>query len=265
MPRPDAVPAGDHRRAWPLLVLPLLLLAVLALGRTQAGASAVQRAGDFLEFFSGVFCLVALTAAVTAGVVAAQRLVPIQFRIVFQAAHRAMAVLAVGFLGTHILLKVMEAHASVFEAVIPFVGGPGRFYVGLGAVAGDLLVLALVTGLLRGRFVARSRPWLWRFLHATAYVMWPVAMFHGLLAGRSPKWWVTWSYVICFAVVMVAAASRLPRMARDRRMLHSHAHASNMRARTAAASRTRSEAEVPDENFWASLRAEKGSWTRGRP
>lgn len=260
MPRPDAALAGERRRAWPAVATLLLLIAVLTGARTRPGASAVLWAQDFLEFFSGVFTLVALTAAVTAGVGAAQRVVPIRFRILFQAAHRAMAVLAVGFLVTHILLKIMEAHAGVLEAVIPFSGGAGRLYVGLGTIAGDLLVLALVTGVLRGRFVARSRPWLWRTVHATAYVMWPLAMIHGLSAGRAPKSWVTWSYVICFAVVMVAAASRLPRMARDRRMLGARAHARPQ----AAPSRARSEADVPDEQFWASLRADKGSWSGDR-
>ncbi|GLY90382.1 hypothetical protein [Actinoallomurus iriomotensis] len=255
MPRPDAALAGERRRARPAVATLLLLVAVLAVARTRPGASAVLWAQDFLEFFSGVFTLVALTAAVTAGVGAAQHRVPIRFRILFQAAHRAMAVLAVGFLVTHILLKIMEAHAGVLEAVVPFAGGAGRLYVGLGTIAGDLLVLALVTGVLRGRFVARSRPWLWRAVHATAYVMWPLAMIHGLSAGRAPKSWVTWSYVICFAVVMVAAASRLPRMARDRRMLGARAHARPQ----AATPRTRSEADVPDEKFWASLRAETGA------
>jgi DMSO/TMAO reductase YedYZ heme-binding membrane subunit len=258
MPRPDAAPAGDHRRAWPVAVV-LLLVAVLAGARTRAGASAVLRAQDFLEFFSGVFSLVALTAAVTAGVGAAQRLVPIRFRILFQAAHRAMAVLAVGFLVTHVLLKVMEAHAGVLESVVPFVGGPGRLYVGLGTIAGDLLILALVTGVLRGRFVARSRPWLWRAVHSTAYLMWPLAMVHGLSAGRPPKSWVTWSYVICFGIVMAAAVSRLPRMLRDRRMLDSRAHAP---AQAATGPRDRAETDVPDEHFWASLRAETGNGGR---
>ncbi|MFB9831380.1 hypothetical protein [Actinoallomurus acaciae] len=260
MPRPDAALAAERRRAWPAVATLLLLIVVLAGARTRPGASAVLWAQGFLEFFSGVFALVALTAAVTAGVGATQRAVPIRFRILFQAAHRAMAVLAVGFLVTHILLKIMEAHAGVLEAVIPFAGGTGRLYVGLGTIAGDLLILALVTGVLRGRFVARSRPWLWRAVHATAYVMWPLAMIHGLSAGRAPKSWVTWSYVICFAVVMVAAASRLPRMARDRRMLGARAHARTQ----AAPSRARSEADVPDEQFWASLRADKGGWSGDR-
>lgn len=243
------------------MVITLLLLAtVLTAARTQAGAAVVMGAQRFLEFYSGVFALLALTGAVVSGVGAAQRLVPIRFRILAQAMHRAMAVLAVGFLAAHVLLKIMEAHATVLDAVVPFAGGRGRvLYVGLGTIAADLLILVLATGVVRGRFVARSRPWIWRTVHATAYVMWPLAMIHGLSAGRTPKAWVTWSYVLCFAVVMVATVSRLPRLVRDRRMLR--ARASGSHARTPdGGSRT----DVPDERFWASLRAEAANWSGGR-
>jgi hypothetical protein len=265
MTRPEHALATGSRHGTRRVVVTLLLLAgVLVAARTRAGAAAVVDARRFLEFFSGVFALVALTGAVVTGVGAAQRLVPIRFRILAQAVHRAMAVLALGFLATHVLLKIMEAHASVLDAVIPFAGGRGRvLYVGLGTIAGDLLVLVLATGLVRGRFVARSRPWVWRTVHATAYVMWPLAMVHGLSAGRTPKAWVTWSYIICFAVVMVAAASRLPRLVRDRRMIRARGHGSHTRG-PGGTPRGRPEPDVPDETFWASLRAESANWPGGR-
>jgi hypothetical protein len=264
MTRPESA-LGQYRRsgARPLIVTPLLLAAVLTAARTEAGAAAVMGAQRFLEFYSGVFALVALTGAVVSGVGAAQRLVPIRFRILAQAMHRAMAVLAVGFLAAHVLLKIMEAHATVLDAVVPFAGGRGRvLYVGLGTIAADLLILVVATGVLRGRFVSRSRPWVWRTVHATAYMMWPLAMFHGLSAGRTPKAWVTWSYVLCFVVVMLAAASRLPRLVRDRRMLRGRAPGSH--ARTPDPASLRGGPDVPDERFWASLRAEAANWSGGR-
>lgn len=139
----------------------------------------------FLEFYVGVFTLVATTTAVAVGVAATQRLVSVQMRILFQGVHRAMAVMAVGFLVAHIVLKVMEAHASVFDAFLPFTGhGRHAVLVGLGTIAGDMLVVIVGTGVARGRFVTHPRPWLWRTVHGMAYVMWPVAIFHGLLAGQ---------------------------------------------------------------------------------
>jgi hypothetical protein len=275
MARSEAAPVrGSRHRARSVLITLLLLAGVLMAAHTPAGARSVAWLQDFLEYFSGVFSLVALTAAVVAGVGAAQRLLPIRFRILGQAVHRAMALTAVGFLGSHIVLKIMEAHATVMDAVVPFTGHRGRvMYVGIGTIASDLLILVLVTGVMRGRFVAGSHPWVWRSVHGLAYALWPLAMFHGLTAGRSPKAWVAWSYLICFAVVMFAATSRLPRVARDRRMLR--ARAPGPHVRTTGHVRTPGQAgdsrrspsaanDVPDEEFWASLRAEAAGWIGDR-
>ena len=111
----------------------------------------------------------AATASVVSGAAAVQRFVSIRFRIFAQAAHRLTARLAVGFLATHILLKIMEAHADVVDAVLPFLSGHDRaLYVGLGTISGDLLLLLFVTGVARGRFARASRPWVWRAEHCTA-------------------------------------------------------------------------------------------------
>jgi DMSO/TMAO reductase YedYZ heme-binding membrane subunit len=265
MTRHETAARDTGRRIWPLVITLLLLMGAVAGSRTHAGAAAVMWLQGFLEFFSGVFALVALTATVAAGVGAAQRLVPIRFRILAQAVHRAMALMAVGFLAAHILLKIMEAHATVLDAVIPFTGGHGRvLYVGLGTIASDLLIVVLATGLVRGRFVSGSRPWVWRAVHALAYVMWPLAMIHGLNAGRPPKWWVTWSYVICFILVMVAAASRIPRLVRDRRMLRTRAPERPQSQAATSRAGAPPAGDVPDAEFWASLRSETAQWIGDR-
>ena len=118
-------------------------------------------------------------------------------RIAAQAAHRAVSFAAVAFLAVHITVEVLAGRSRPSDAVVPFLD-PGRtFYLGLGTVAADLLVVTVVTGLLRGRF-ARARPaWLWRALHAAAYLCWPLAIVHGLLAGRTAKPYVDWSYGAC--------------------------------------------------------------------
>ncbi|MEV5710408.1 hypothetical protein [Actinoallomurus sp. NPDC052274] len=258
----------------------MLLAVVLVVGRTSWGAVEIERLRRFLEFYVGVFTLLAATAAVVAGVAAAQRTLPIGLRILAQGAHRATAVMAVGFLVTHIALKVMEAHATVFDAFLPFTGhGRRAVLVGLGTIAGDLLIVVVATGVLRGRFVTGSRPWLWRTVHALAYVMWAVAIGHGLTAGRAPKAWVTWSYLVCAALVLVAATSRLPRLARDRRMLRARKArgdgrvtgtgtrhgAADPRDRVSAEARAAAETgDLPDEQFWAALRAETAPWLGDR-
>ncbi|GAA0352980.1 hypothetical protein NE235_25980 [Actinoallomurus spadix] len=258
----------------------VLLVIVLIVGRTSRGADEVERLRRFLEFYVGVFTLLAATAAVVAGVAAAQRVLPIGLRILAQGAHRATAIMAIGFLVTHIALKVMEAHATVLDAFLPFTGhGRAALLVGLGTIAGDLLIVIVATGVLRGRFVTGPRPWLWRTVHALAYVMWALAILHGLTAGRPPKAWVTWSYLICAALVLVAATGRLPRLARDRRMLRARKArgdgrvtgsgardgAADPRDRVSADARAAAETgDLPDEQFWAALRAETSPWPGGR-
>ena len=177
-------------------------------------ALAVQH---FLLFYAGVFALVTLTASVGAGLAAADRVfMSPGGRIAAQAAHRAVSFAAVAFLAVHVTVEVLAGRSRPSDAVVPFLH-PGRtFYLGLGTVASDLLIVIVVTGLLRGRF-ARVRPaWLWRALHAVAYLCWPLAIMHGLLAGRTAKPYVDWSYGACVAAVALALVFRIaagPRLA----------------------------------------------------
>jgi hypothetical protein len=242
-------------RTW--IVTGVLLVAVLVGARTATGTATVAWLRSFLEFYSGVFALLAATATVVAGVIMAPHAVPARFRILVQATHRATALMTIGFLVAHILLKIMEAHASVLDILVPFLGGQDRArWVGLGTIASDLLILMMATGVMRGRFVGSRRPWLWRTLHGLAYAMWPLAIAHGLLAGRTPKWWVTLSYVVCLVLVAVAALARLPRVMRDRHTIGAHRPAPRVEEPPAVG--------VPDEQFWRLLRAEAKQWIGDR-
>ncbi|GAB2805941.1 hypothetical protein GCM10027176_08700 [Actinoallomurus bryophytorum] len=218
----DAERPRDPVRRVRRVVIALLLLAgglaALAVARPDPGA--VSRLRDLLEYVAGVFALLALTEGFLSGVAASERVVPIRFRLLIQSTHRTTTLLAAGFLVVHVLLKITEGHATILDAFVPFYGGHGRVvYVGLGTIAGDLLILVLVTGLMRARFAASRRPWVWRSVHVLAYLMWPLALLHGLLAGRAAKPWVVVSYAIAAALVLLAVASRLPRLAHERRMI----------------------------------------------
>ncbi|HEY2689477.1 MAG TPA: hypothetical protein VGJ50_13625, partial [Streptosporangiaceae bacterium] len=91
--------------------------------------------------------------------------------------------------------------------MVPFLAHGRRFYIGLGTIASDLIILLVVTGIARGRFAARW-PWAWRMIHATAYLCWPLAIVHGLLGGRAAKPYVDWSYGACLALVALALGIR---------------------------------------------------------
>ncbi|WP_370147752.1 hypothetical protein [Streptacidiphilus sp. EB129] len=227
-------------------------------------AGTAERLLAFLDYFAGVFTLLSLTAAVVCGLAATDRLVlsPRQ-RVAMQSVHRATSVAALGFLVTHITVKVMEQDASPLTVLLPF-GGGATFAVGLGTVAADLLVLTAATGAVRGRFAGSKRPWLWRVLHAGAYACWPIALAHGLTAGRAAAVWVLWSYGLCAAAVglallirVLAAAGRgdarrrmtrtlLAYEAGDARGTEAEAPATTRRAEPARASRrTRADAAAP--------------------
>jgi len=200
--------AGD----WAYIATGAVALAVaLAAGATTRTGHAIALAVQhFLLVYAGVFALVTLTASVGAGLAAADRVVMSPGgRIAAQAAHRAVSFAAVAFLAIHITVEVLAGRSRPTDALVPFLH-PGRtFYLGLGTLASDLLVLIVVTGLLRGRF-ARVRPaWLWRALHAVAYLCWPLAIMHGLLAGRTAKPYVDWSYGACVAAVALALVFRI--------------------------------------------------------
>jgi hypothetical protein len=164
----------------------------------------------FLLFYAGVFALVTLTAAVGAGLAAADRVfMSPGGRIAAQAVHRAMSFAAVAFLAVHIIVEVLAGRSRPSDAVVPFLH-PGRtFYLGLGTVASDLLIIIVVTGLLRGRFASLRPAWLWRAIHTVAYLCWPFAIMHGLLAGRTAKPYVDWSYGACVAAVALALVFRV--------------------------------------------------------
>ncbi|MFF4155968.1 hypothetical protein [Streptomyces sp. NPDC001678] len=166
----------------------------------------------FLDQAGGVLALVSLTATVVWGLVAADRLaLGPRGRLLAQAVHRALGVGALGFLLVHVGVKVAEAHASATAALIPFASGVGgrAGLLGLGSLAGYLLVLAAATGALRSAFAGRGRAaHRWRVLHASAYGAWCAGLLHGLHAGREAAGWVTGCYVGCLVGVAGALVLR---------------------------------------------------------
>ncbi|MDN3358708.1 hypothetical protein [Actinomadura sp. DC4] len=215
---PSRTPA--HWARYALIAVLLVAGGLAAAVLTRPGSGAVARLRDMLEYVAGVFALLALTEAVLSGVAAAEALVPVRFRLVIQSTHRATTVIAIGFLAAHVALKINEGHAALLDAVVPFSSGRGRsVWIGLGTLASDLLLLVVVTGLLRARFAAGRWPWLWRTFHVAAYAMWPLAVLHGLMAGRAAKTWVVLGYAVCAAAILLAVASRLPRLVRERRVV----------------------------------------------
>jgi hypothetical protein len=190
-----------------------VLLTAFALTRTERGITMLGQGVGFLEFYAGVFALVLLTMTIALGIITTERVfMSPANRVKAQFGHRATALMGLAFLITHMTLMISLGHVPIGAAVVPVAG----IYVALGTLAFDLMVVAVITGMLRGRFAVKSRPWMWRVMHSAAYLAWPIGIMHGLTAGRPPAGWVAWSYVACMAavggalVVRVLASLRRP-------------------------------------------------------
>ena len=210
-------PRRGHIVVWVIVALLVVVAGAAASGVTPRGRDILLAVQHFMLFYSGVLALIALTAAVGAGIVATDRIVMTPgHRVVAQAVHRAVSFGALAFLITHIVLEILAHRSHVIDAVVPFLAQGRRFYIGLGTVASDLVVVLIITGIARGRFASRW-PWTWRAIHAVAYLAWPLSIVHGLLAGRQAKPYVDWSYGACVAAVALALIIRFVATIRSRR------------------------------------------------
>ena len=129
-------------------------------------------------------------------------------RFVVAALHKNASLLAVAALAVHIVTAVLDSYAPIHiaDVFIPFVSKYRPFWLGLGAVAVDLLIALVVTSLLRERLGQRA----WRAVHWAAYACWPVAVLHGLGTGSDTKLgWVLVLNLVCIASVLLALWWRL--------------------------------------------------------
>jgi sulfoxide reductase heme-binding subunit YedZ len=158
---------------------------------------------------TGLTALVLLTCTVVLGIVTSVRFAsPALPRFVTVSLHRNISLLTIVFTGLHVLTTVTDPFASisVISVVVPFTSGYRRIWLGLGAVAFDLLLAVLVTSLLR----TRIRPRLWRAVHWAGYACWPVALVHGLGTGTDGATrWVLAITAVCALAVASAGVWRL--------------------------------------------------------
>jgi sulfoxide reductase heme-binding subunit YedZ len=158
---------------------------------------------------SGVASLLLLTLVSALGVATAGRWragrAP---RFVTLGLHRSISLLAVAFLTLHVLMALIDPDASVriLAVVVPEPSGRYGLWLGLGALALDLIAALVVTSLLRHRLSMR----IWRGLHWTAYLAWPVALVHGAGMGTDAgAAWMLAVDAVCIAVFAAAVALRL--------------------------------------------------------
>ncbi|HEY6461833.1 MAG TPA: ferric reductase-like transmembrane domain-containing protein, partial [Polyangiaceae bacterium] len=163
----------------------------------------------YLTRGTGAVALLLLTLGVVLGVTSSTRwqtrLLP---RFLVSALHRNITLLAVAFVAVHVVTTVFDPFAPIGyrDAFVPFLSPYRPIWLGLGAVAFDLLLALIATSLLRARIGLRA----WRAVHWLAYASWPVALVHSYGTGSDARaGWLGALAVVCTLAVALAVLWRI--------------------------------------------------------
>ena len=163
---------------------------------------------------AGAVTQVLLTCVVVLGILSTLRVQGGSWpRFLTTGLHRNLALMTLVFLILHIITAIVDPFTSLgLGALIPFASYYRTFWLGLGAIAFELLFAIIVTSLVRGWVGLRA----WRVIHWLSYAAWPVGIVHGLGTGTDS--WSAWMLAItaaCIAAVGLSLAWRLSATSRD--------------------------------------------------
>jgi hypothetical protein len=162
----------------------------------------------YLTRGSGVVTLLLLTTVICLGVATSVRWRTDRLpRFVVAGLHRNLTLLALVFLAIHIGTTVADRYTPIGlkDAFLPFASSYRPVWLGLGALACDLLIALVVTSLLRARFGFR----VWRAVHWSAYAAWPIALVHALGTGSDARLgWMAALGGACLVTVALAVVVR---------------------------------------------------------
>jgi sulfoxide reductase heme-binding subunit YedZ len=163
----------------------------------------------YLTRGTGLVSLVLLTASVVLGIVETSGWSrPKWPRLMTAGLHRNISLLVTAFLAIHIATAVLDGFAPIgwLDSVIPFLSPYRAMWLGLGALAFDILLAVIVTSLLRRRLGLPA----WRAVHWFSYACWPLALIHGFGTGSdTPIDWVLVLSLACLGAVLSAVWWRL--------------------------------------------------------
>ncbi len=124
--------------------------------------------------------------------------------------HRYLSLLSITFLAVHIATAVLDTfvNISVAAAVVPFVSAYEPLWLGLGAVAFDLMIAIIITSLLRAHLGRLA----WKAVHWLAYASWPIAVVHSVYSSKDMQRGALLGVALaCIAAVLVAMVWRFAR------------------------------------------------------
>ncbi len=157
---------------------------------------------------SGLVALVLFSTTIALGVVGVKRWQSSRWsRVVTAGLHRNVALLASCFLAIHVFTAVVDQFVGLgwLGVIVPFRSTYRPLWVGLGALAFDIVLAVMATSMLRRHVRFRT----WRLVHWGTWVMWPVALAHAFGAGSDRASFGLVVSLGCVALVGAAAVWRL--------------------------------------------------------
>ncbi len=158
---------------------------------------------------TGVVLLAVVTLSTVLGVLSTARAGSRWWpRFLTQGLHRNVALLGLALAVAHAVTAVVDEYVDIrwWQAVVPFGATYQPFWLALGTIAFDLIIVTVFTSLLRHRM----RHGLWRAVHLSTYAVFALGIVHGIGIGTDAV--APWSLavtVVCLAAVMLAGLGRL--------------------------------------------------------
>jgi DMSO/TMAO reductase YedYZ heme-binding membrane subunit len=172
----------------------------------------------YLTRGTGIVALVLVTATVLIGILASLRTGGSRTpRFVVAGLHRNVSLMTVAFIVVHVATTIMDAYAPirVVDAVVPFISAYRPVWLGLGALAFDIILALIITSLVRVRIGLKT----WRGIHWFAYACFPIAVVHSLGTGSdASQRWMLGVVIACGGAIVVAALIRLWQLVPERVM-----------------------------------------------
>jgi methionine sulfoxide reductase heme-binding subunit len=163
----------------------------------------------YLTRATGLVSLVLLSATVVLGIVASVGWTATRWpRFLSQAVHRNLSLFCIVLIAVHIVTTVADGFVPIgyLDAFVPLLSPYRPLWIGLGALAFDMLLAVGITSGVRGRIGVRT----WRGVHYLAYACWPIAVLHGLGSGTDARLSITVLInVVCIGSAVGALAWRL--------------------------------------------------------
>ncbi|GAA5198246.1 hypothetical protein GCM10023346_34990 [Arthrobacter gyeryongensis] len=161
---------------------------------------------------SGVVAIVLLTLSVLLGIgVRSGRTVVGIPRFAVTLVHRNVSLFSLLFVVVHIVSLLLDPFAQLrlVDFFVPFLGAYKPFWLGLGTIAFDLLIVVTITALLRNRI----GPKMFKAVHWLVYAMWPVSVLHAIGNGTNGR--DAWFLVLAGSCVIAVAGAIAWRLHED--------------------------------------------------